>query len=134
MKTITCWLFSGQGDRTFLEILNKIWGFSAEDDPKVGREVARISLASIQQSAAQIAANYQCAKERYDTKQQEFQQAEQQAILAYQSCNKKAGNLAMGKAMAIKLILPQLASQFRQAEQVLKNHHKLMLSAKGHKH
>ena len=37
----------------------------------------------------------------------------------------------MGKAIAIQLILPQLASEFRQAEQVLKNHHKLMLSAKG---
>jgi|GEM_PF-3228623 hypothetical protein len=40
----------------------------------------------------------------------------------------------MGKAIAIKLILPQLASEFRQAEQVLKNAHKLMLSAKEYKH
>ncbi|MEG3897955.1 MULTISPECIES: hypothetical protein [unclassified Microcoleus] len=134
MKTITYWLFSGQTARTFIEILNKIRLFSAEYGRKVGRELTQGSLPSIQQSAAQMAASYQCAKERYDTKQQEFQQAEQQAILAHQSCNKEAGNLAMGKAIAIKLILPQLASQFRQAEQVLKNHHKLMLSAKEHKH
>jgi len=40
----------------------------------------------------------------------------------------------MGKAIAIQLILPQLASEFRQAEQVLKNAHKLMLSAKEYKH
>lgn len=133
MKTIPYWSFSEKADRTFIEILNKIRGFSAEYGRKVGRELDRVSLPFIQQSAAQIAASYQCAKERYDTKQQEFQQAEQQAILAYQSCNKEAGNLAMGKAIAIKLTLPQLASQVRQAEQVSKNHHQLML-AKEHKH
>ncbi|MEG4278388.1 hypothetical protein QUA62_13060 [Microcoleus sp. MON1_C1] len=134
MKTITYWLFSGQTARTFIEILNKIWGLCAESGGRVGRELAQVSLPSIEQSAAKIAASYQCAKEQYDTKQQELKQAEQQAILAYQTCNKEAGNLAMGKAIAIKLILPQLASQSRQAEQMLKNNHKLMLLAKGHKH
>jgi len=134
MKIITYWSFREKADRTFTEFLNKIWGFSAESGRKVGREIAQESLPSIQQSAAEIAARYHCAKYRYDSKQQEFQETEQQAILAYESGNKEAGNLAMGKAIAIQLILPQLASEFRQAEQVLKNAHKLMLSAKEYKH
>ena len=89
---------------------------------------------AIQQSAASLAASYQCAKDLYESKQQEFKQAEQQAILAYESGNKQAGNLAMGKAIAIKLILSQLAEQLRQAEQMLKKDRKLMLLVKEHKH
>jgi phage shock protein A len=130
MQTITYWSFSEKADRAFIEMSNKTWGFSAESDGKVGREIAQESLPSREQSTAQSAASYQCAKDRYDSKHQEFQQAEQQAILAYQSGNTKAGNLAMRKAIAIQLILPELALQLRQAEQVLKSDRKLMLSAK----
>lgn len=132
MKTIPYCLFSDLPDGRFIAIFNPIRRFWGQSGRQVGRELARKSLLAIQQSAASLAASYQCAKDRYDTKQQEFKQAEQEALLAYESGKKKAGNLAMGKAIAIKLILPQLAEQLREAEQMLKNDRKLMLSAKEH--
>jgi phage shock protein A len=116
MKTITYGLLIKKADRTFIHTFHKIWRVSVESVPQVESEVAQESLPSIEQSAVQIAASYQCAKDRYKSKQQEFQQAEQQAIVAYQSGNTEAGNLAMGKAIAIKLILSELADQVRQAE------------------
>jgi phage shock protein A len=117
MKTITYGLFNGKADRTSIEISHKIWRFLTEPVRIVAPEVDRVSLLSIDRSA-QIAA-YQCAKDRYDSKQQEFQQAEQQAFLAYESGNTEAGNLAMGSAIAIKLTLPELVLQLKQAEQAL---------------
>lgn len=134
MKTIPYCLFSDRTDRRFIAIFNPIGRLWAQSGRQFGREIARESLSAIQQSAASLAASYQCAKDRYDSKQQEFKQAEQQAILAYESGNKQAGNLAMGKAIAIKLILLQLAEQLRQAEQMLKKDRKLMLLVKEHKH
>jgi phage shock protein A len=125
MKTITYEVFIEKADRTFIKFLNKIWRFSAESVQKVGLEVARVLLSSIEQPSAESVASYQCAKDLYDRKQQEFQQAEQQAILAYQSGNTATGNLAIGKAIAIKLTLPELALQLKQAEQMLKSDRKL---------
>lgn len=119
MKTITYGLFIDKADRNFIKVLNKIWRFSAELVQKAGREFARVSLSSIEQPSAESAASYQCAKDLYDRKQQEFLQAEQQAILAYQSGNTTAGNLAAGKVIALKLTLPELALQLKQAEQML---------------
>lgn len=134
MKTIPYCLFSDRTNGRFIAIFNPIRRFWAQGGRQVGRELARESLLAIQQSAASLAASYQCAKDLYDSKQQEFKQAEQQAILAYERGNKKAGNLAMGKAIAIKLILLQLAEQLRQAEQMLKKDRKLMLLVKDRKH
>jgi phage shock protein A len=116
MKTITYGLLIEKADRTFIQILNKIWKFSVKSVHQVDREVAPVSIPSIEQSAVQSAASYQYAKDLFDRKQQEFHQAEQQAILAYQSGNTIAGNVAMGKAIAIKLILPELALQLSQSE------------------
>lgn len=119
MKTITYGLFIEKADRTFITLLNTIWRFSTESVQKIGREVARVSLSSIEQPSAESAASYQRAQDLYDRKHQEFHQAEQQAFLAYQSGNTATGNLAMGKAIAIKLTLPELALQLKQAEQAL---------------
>ncbi|MBE9187382.1 hypothetical protein IQ270_22680 [Microcoleus sp. LEGE 07076] len=118
MKTITYRLFNGKADRTFIEILHQIWKFLAEAVRTVEPEVDRVSLLSIDRST-QMAA-YQCAKDRYDSKQQELQQAEQQAFLAYEIGKTEAGNLARGRAIGMKLILSELAQQVRQAKQVLK--------------
>src|SRR6476469_4597677 len=107
-------------------VCNCLWGLSPESDSKMAVQVAQESLHSMQQSVlkltesvAKISASYQQAKQKYDSKRQEFMQLEQQATLANYHGNEAAARLAMGKAIALDKLLPTLAGQVAQSEQIL---------------
>lgn len=117
------------GDRASYKLKalwNWLWGLSAESDSRIAVQVAQESLQSMQksvlnltESVAKISASYQLAKKKYDTKKQEFLQLEQQANLASYHGNEEAARLAMGKAIVLERLLPTLAEQVAQSEQIL---------------
>jgi phage shock protein A len=117
------WKKSG---RTLVAIWNWLWGMPIESGGKIAVEVARGSLESMQQSVAQLAesvalaiAAYEKVKAQYKVKQQEFKQAENQALLAYQQGNEEAARLAMSRAISIERLLPKIEEQVTQAEKVV---------------
>ena len=117
------WKKSG---RTVVAIWNWLWGMPIESGGKIAVEVARSSLESMQQSIAQLAesvalaiAAYEKVKAQYKVKQQEFKQAENQALLAYQQGNEAAARLAMSRAISIERLLPKIEEQVTQAEKVV---------------
>lgn len=126
MRAFIDWLLGERASRSLTAIWNWLWGLPIESGGKVAVEVAQVSLQAMQQSVsqlaesvAQITASYQQAKKMYDTKQQEFKQAEEQAFLAHRNGNEEAARLAMSRAIALERLLPQLAEQVAQASKVL---------------
>ena len=117
------WAKSG---RTLVAIWNWLWGIPIESGGKIAVEAARESVKSMQQSVAQLAesvatavAAYEKVKSKFLAKQQEFKQAENQALLAYKQGNEEAARLAMSRAIAIERLLPKMGEQVTQAEKVV---------------
>ncbi len=111
---------------TLMAIWNWLWGIPIESGGKIAVEAARNSVQSMQQSVAQLAesvatavAAYEKVKAKYTSKQQEFKQAENQALLAYQQEHEEAARLAMTRAIAIERLLPKMSEQVAQAEKVV---------------
>ena len=126
LKALTYWLVGDRTGRILTAIWNWLWGLPVEAGGKVAVEVAQESIYAMQQSVhklaesiAQITASYQQANQKYEAKQQEFERAERQALLAQQQGNEAAARLAMGTAIAIERLLPQLADQVAQANAIL---------------
>jgi len=131
MKTITFkkifyWFIGETAGRSLVGIWKWLWGLPMEPGGKIAEKVAQESLQSMQQSVVQltaavarVVAAYEQAKDKYNKKQAEFQQAEHQAQLAYGQGNQEAARLAMTKAIMIEKILPQLAEQVANAEKVM---------------
>lgn len=126
MKRIIYWLMGEQAGRTLTAIWKWLWGLPIEPGGKIAVEAAQESLHSMQESVAQltelvakIMASYQRANEKYQSKQGELQQFEQEAALAQRNGNKQDARLAMSKAIAVEHLLPQLASQVAQAQEIL---------------
>jgi len=119
-------LIWGKAGPTLVAIWNWLWGIPIESGGKIAVEVARNSVQSMQQSVAKLAesvatavAAYEKVKAKYTAKQQEFKQAENQALLAYQQGNEEAARLAMTRAIAIERLLPKMGEQVTQAEKVV---------------
>ena len=111
---------------TLIAIWNWLWGISIESGGKIAVEAARNSVQSMQQSVATLSesiatavAAYEKVKAKYTDKQQEFKQAENQALLAYQQGHDEAARLAMSRAIAIERLLPKMSEQVAQAEKVV---------------
>jgi len=109
--------------RLLIGTWNWLWGLPVQSGGKIAVEVAEESLLSMQtsvakltESVAQIKAAHEKASEKYRVKQQEFKLIESQALLAHQNGNTEAARLAMGKAILIEQLLPQLAAQVTQSE------------------
>jgi phage shock protein A len=119
-------LFGDRNSYKLKAVWSWLWGLPIEADNKIAVQVAQESLKSMQQSVlkltesvAMISASYQQTKQKYDSKKQEFLQLEQQASLANYHGNQAAARLAMGKAIALERLLPTLAGQVAQSEQIL---------------
>lgn len=126
MKRIIYWLMGEQAGRTLTAIWKWLWGLPLDPGGKIAVEAAQESLHSMQESVAQltesvakIMASYQRAKEKYQSKQGELRQFEQEAALAQRNGNDQAARLATRLAIAVEHLLPQLASQVAQAQEIL---------------
>ena len=126
MKKALYWLVGQKAGTVMTATWKWLWGMPVESGGKIAVEVAQESLSAMQQSVrkltesvAQISASYQQAKAKYESKQLEHQNAEKQAVLAQKIGNEAAARLAIGRAIAIERLLPQLAQQVEQAAQIL---------------
>ena len=120
------WLLGDNAGRISVGIWSWLWGKPVAAGGEIAAIVASESFADIQRSVqqlteavAKITANHQKVKEKYLAKQQEFQFTERQAQLAIQQSNPEAARIAMGKALIIEALLPQLKQQMLAAEKIL---------------
>jgi phage shock protein A len=126
MKKLIYWFMGDRAARLMVGTWNWLWGLPIQSGGKIAVEVAEESLRSMQESVVQLTesvakvkAAYDRAREKYEVKKREFQQAENQAMLAHRSGNEEAARLAMSKAILIEQLLTQLAEQVMQAEKWL---------------
>ena len=124
-KKFIYWFLGETAGRTLVGTWKWAWGLPVEPGGKIAQKVAQESLQSMQESIAQltagvsrVVAGYKLTQERYDNKQREFQEAEQQAELAYRRGDEEAARLLITKAIAIEKIMPQLKQQVEQAKQI----------------
>lgn len=126
MKKIILWFFGERAGRTLIGTWNWFWGIPLESGNKLAVEVAQASLVDMQASVAKltesvgkIQGSYQRAKTKYEQKLDEHKRIEAKAQLAHQHGNEAAARMAIGQAIAIEKLLPQLEHQVQQAEQIL---------------
>lgn len=124
-KKILYWLIGETAGRSIVGVWKWLWGLPIESGGKIAEKVAQESLQSMQlavanltNSVAKVVATYEQAKHQYNQKQQEFDDAENQAKLAYSKGNQDAARLALTKAIAIEKLLPQLGNQVKKIEKV----------------
>ena len=127
LKGLLYWLVGDRAGHVMVATWHWLWGIPIQPGGKIAEEVAQESLYSMQKSVEELAqavaslmASYQRAKDKYETKKKEFQQAEQQALLAQGMKNEKAARLAMSKAILIERVLPQLQNQVEEADKIVK--------------
>jgi len=125
-KQFIYWFVGERAGRVLTATWSWLWGLPVESGGKIAVEVAQESLQTMQQSVAQLTqsvatlmAAYQQAKNKYEIKQKELRQAEQQAILAQKQGNEEAARMAMTKVVVIDRVLPTLAEQVAKAETVV---------------
>jgi phage shock protein A len=125
LKKFIYWLLGETAGRTLVGTWKWIWGLPVESGGKIAQKVAQESFQSMQESIAQltegvskVVAGYKLTQDRYDKKQQELQQTEQQAESAYRRGDEEAARLLITKAIAIEKIMPQLKQQVEQAQQI----------------
>lgn len=131
MKKFIYWLMGARAGQTLAGIWSWLWGIPVQSGNRISVEVAQESLHSMQETVFQLTetvsllvAAYQKAKAKYEVKEKEFHDFENQAALAYHKGNEEAARLAMSKAILIEQLLPQLKSQVDQGE-------KVVIAAKG---
>ena len=122
-KKITYWLLGETAGRTSVAAWKWLWGLPVESNGKIAKNVAEESIASMQESIAElknavatIVATYELAKQEHCIKQDELKKAEKQAKAAHSQGNQEAARLAIAKAIAIEKIMPQLSDRVSQAE------------------
>lgn len=125
-RKLVYWLLGDRAARLVVATWNWLWGIPVESGGKVAVEVAQESLHSMQQSVvhltesvAKVVAAHRQAREKYEAKKKELQQAEHQALLAKQVGNQEAARLAMMQAIMIERLLTQLEERVKQAEQIM---------------
>ena len=125
-KQFIYWFVGERAGRVLTATWSWLWGLPVESGGKIAVEVAQESLQAMQKSVAQLTqsvatlmAAYQQAKNKYEIKQKELRQAEQQAILAQKQGNEEAARMAMTKVVVIDRVLPTLAEQVAKAETVV---------------
>ena len=124
MKKLLYWLVGEKAGRTITGTWNWLWGIPVESGGKVAVAVAEESLEDMQRSVQKLAqavamqvGSYERAKKMYESKADELERFEQQAVLAQKNGNEQAARLAMTKAIQVEKLLPQLEAQVQQAEQ-----------------
>jgi phage shock protein A len=124
-KVLLYWLMGDRAGRTLTATWNWLWGVPLEHHPQIAKEVAQESLQSMQNSVTQLMNSvatvmtaHQQAKAIYDRKHKEFRQAEEQALLAHQHGEEETAHLAMGRAIQIESLLPQLQERVTQAQRL----------------
>jgi phage shock protein A len=124
-KKFIYWLFGETAGRTLVGTWRWAWGVPVESGGKIAQKVAEESYRSMQESIAQleegvakVVAGHKLTLDRYEKKQQEIQEAEQQAKLASLHGNEAAARLSITKAIALEKIMPQLKQQVKQAKQL----------------
>jgi len=129
VRGVVYWLLGDRAAQTLIALWNWLWGIPLESGGKISVEVAQESLYSMQEavqqlteSVAQMTASYQRVQQKYNEKQKEFEDVQQQAFLAQRQGHIEAARIAMGKALLIERLLPTLAEQVTQAEQILHVH------------
>lgn len=125
-RGVIYWLLGDRAAQTLIAIWNWLWGIPIESGGKIAVEAAQESIYTLQEavqqlteSVAQMAASYQKAQQKLKSKQVEFEQIQQQAVLAQQQGNESAARLAIGKSIMIERLLPALEAQVAQAAQIL---------------
>ncbi|MGG6293650.1 PspA/IM30 family protein [Leptolyngbya sp. AN02str] len=139
LRGVVYWLLGDRAAQTLIALWNWVWGIPLEAGGKLSVEAAQESLYAMQQavqqlteSVAQMTASYQRVQQKYSAKQQEFQDIQQQAFLAQQQGHVEAARMAMRKAILIERVLPTLAEQVTQAEQILSAHQDRLRREKQH--
>ena len=122
-KKVTYWLLGETAGRTSVAVWKRLWGMPVEAGGKVAQKVAAESIASMQESIAQLStavakvvSTYNLAQQQYNNKLESRQAAERQAQLAHSKGNEEAARLALTKAIAIEKILPQLSERVETAQ------------------
>ncbi|MEL6929069.1 MAG: PspA/IM30 family protein [Cyanobacteria bacterium J06600_6] len=125
-KKVTYWLLGETAGRTSVAVWKRLWGMPVEAGGKVAQKVAAESIASMQESIAQLStavakvvSTYNLAQQQYNNKLESRQAAERQAQLAYSKGNEEAARLALTKAIAIERILPQLSERVETAQMTM---------------
>jgi phage shock protein A len=125
MKKSIYWLMGDRAGRVLTALWNWLLGMPIEANSQIAKEVAAESLLSMQgsvnklmEAVATVIAAYQQALTIYKTKQEEARKSEKQALLAHRQGNEEAAHLAMGRAIQIESLLPQLQERVAQAEQL----------------
>jgi phage shock protein A len=125
MKKSIYWLVGDRTGRVMTATWNWLLGIPIEANAQIAKEVAAESLISMQgsvnklmEAVATVITAYQQALRIYEAKQKEAQVAEDQAILAHEQGDEEFAYLAMGKAIQIEFLLPQLHERVTQAEQL----------------
>jgi phage shock protein A len=124
-RTIS-WLCGDNAGRVSAGAWNWLWGKSVASGGEIAVAIASESFIDIQrsvhqltESVAKITATYLKVKEKYAATQKEFQLAEQEAQLANQLGKHDLARIAMGKALLLEGLLPQLKEQMLAAEKIL---------------
>lgn len=125
-KKITYWLLGKTAGRTSIAAWNWLWGLPVESGGKIARNVASESIVSMQESiskltkaVAKIVAAHDLARQQYQAKIDELQQAEKQAQVASSNGNQEAARLAIAKAIATEKILPQMSDRLTHATDMM---------------
>ena len=125
-QKITYWLLGETAGRTSVAIWKRLWGMPVEAGGKVAQKVAQESIASMQESLAQLStavakvvSTHSLAQQQYSHKLESLQSAERQAQLAHSKGNEEAARLAITRAIAIEKILPQLSDRVEKAQVIM---------------
>ncbi len=120
------WLLGDNAGRISVGIWSWLWGKPVAAGGEIAAVVASESFADIQRSVQQLTeavakmtATHQKIKEKYEAKQQEFQFTQRQAQLAIKQSQAEAARIAMGKALILEALLPQLKQQMLAVEKIL---------------
>jgi len=109
--------------RVVVSFWNWLWGRPVDEGGTLSVRVAEQAVRDIQASvqrlseavAAQVGA-YRRAQQLYQQKVSEYRSCQEQALAAKNAGRMDLARLALGKALAVEQILPELADRVRQAE------------------
>ena len=127
MKKVMYWLVGEKAGRTVVGTWNWLWGIPIDSGGKIAVGVAEESLQSMQEGVQRLAeavatqdASYQRAKQKYETKLQEIEVLNRQALNAQKLGHNSAAKQTMTRIIQIEQILPALETMIQQAEESVK--------------